>query len=357
MAQNLNNVQYVHMPNAGNQPAPPGQTYQLPPNSFGVAINIRIPDHGKKISIHKTAIGIRHGNAGEDMYPRWRDVVKDQLVARNFANLATFPEADFYPIVEVMRRLRPACDTLATASAANNVIGMQQVDDAVVQIGKDCGRKLMNTLANRAAAQLRGAQVAPLGQPGVPPAQVIIPNLLLPTNRQAQWGPPLPVQVAVVQQPAQVAVVQQPAQVAVVQQPAQVAVVQQPAQVAVVQQPAQVAVAPPRLGQGGPAPQPQGQVAVGPPPIPPQPAQDVVVPPPPGQGGPAPPPPGDGGTAPPPPGDGGPAPPPPGEGGPAPPPPEEDEPAPQRRAQVVPAQVMPAHRGNRPTPTGELFSK
>ena len=277
---------------------------------FGVAINVRIPDHGKKISIHKTAIGIRHGNAGEDMYARWRDVVKDQLVARNFANLATFPDADFYQIVEVMRRLRPACDTLATASAANNVIGMQQADDAVVQIAKDCGRKLMNTLANRAAAQLRGAKVAPLGQPGVPPAQVIIPNLLLPTNRPAQWGPPLPVQVTVVQQPAQVAVVQQPAQ---------------------------VAVAPPPLGQGGPAPQPQGQVAVGPPPIPPQPAQDVVVPPPPGQGGPAPMPP--------------------GEGRPAPPPPEEDDPAPQPRAQVVPAQVMPALRGNRPTPTGELFSK
>ena len=159
--------------------------------------------------------------------------MKDQLVARNFANLATFPDADFYQIVEVLRRFRPACDTLAIASTANNVIGMQQVDDAVVQIAKDCGRKLMNTLANPAAAQLRGAKVAPLGQPGVPPAQVIIPNLLLPTNCPAQWGPPLPVHVAVVQQPAQVAVVQQLVQVAVVQQPAQVIVVQQPAQVAV----------------------------------------------------------------------------------------------------------------------------
>ena len=143
--------------------------------------------------------------------------MKDQLGARNFANLAIFPDAYFYQIVEVMRRLCPASDTLATASAANNDIGMQQADDAVVQIAKDCGRKLMNTLANCAAAQLRGAKVAPLGQPGVPPAQVIISNLLLPTNRPAQWGPRLPVQVAVVQQPAQVAVVQQPAQVAGVQ--------------------------------------------------------------------------------------------------------------------------------------------
>ena len=122
MAQNLNNLQYIHMPNAGNQQAPQGQTYELPPNSFCVAINVRIPDHGKNISIRKTPIGIRHGNAGEDIYGRWPEVVKHQLIARNFANLATLCEADFYLIVEVMRRLRPACDTLATVSAANNVI-------------------------------------------------------------------------------------------------------------------------------------------------------------------------------------------------------------------------------------------
>ena len=323
MAQNLNNVQYVHIPNAGNQQAPPGQTYQLPPNSFSVAINVRIPDHGKKISIHKTAIGIQHGNAGENMYARWRDVVKDQLVARNFANLATFPDADFYQVVEAMRRLRPACNTLTTASAANNVIGMQQANDTIVLIAKDCGQKLMNTLANCAAAELRGAKVAPLGPLGVPPAQVIISNLLLPTNRPAQWGPPLPVQVAVVQQPAQVAVIQQPAQ---------------------------VAVAPPPLAQGGPAPQPQGQVAVGPTPIPSQPAQDVVVPPPPGQGGPAPPPPGDGGPAPPPPGDGGPAPPPPGDGRPAPPPPGEGGRAPPLPGEGGPAALPPEEYQPAPQP-------
>ena len=79
--------------------------------------------------------------------------MKYQLGARNFENLATFPDADFDQIVEVMRRLRPVCDTLATASAAINVIGMQQADDAVGQIAKDFRRKLMNSLANRAAAQ------------------------------------------------------------------------------------------------------------------------------------------------------------------------------------------------------------
>ena len=145
--------------------------------------------------------------------------MKDQVVERNLVNLATFPEADFYQIIEVMRRVRPACDTLATALAAKNVIGMQEADDAVVQIAKDCGWKLINTLANRAVAQLRGVKVAPLGQPGVLPAQVIIPNLLLPRNRPAQSGPPLRGQVAVVQQPAQVAVVQNLAQDAVAPPP------------------------------------------------------------------------------------------------------------------------------------------
>ena len=241
-AQNINNVQYIHMPSARNQQAPPGQTYQLPPNSFSVAINVKIPDRGKRVNLHKVAMGIRHGQLGEAIYGQWREILKDQMVARNFTNLATFADVDFHQIVEDMRRLRHACEILATASAVNNLIGMQQADEAVIQIVKDCRGKLMQTLGNRAAAQLRGAQVPPLGQPGVPPAQVIIPNLLLRMNCPAQWGSPLPVQVGVVQQPVQVAVIQQPAQ---------------------------VAVAPPPRSQGGPASQPQAQVAVGPPPIPP----------------------------------------------------------------------------------------
>ena len=68
MAQNPNNVEDIHMPDAENQQAPPGQSNQLPPNSCGVAIKLMISDHGKKISIYKQAIGIRDGNSGEDMY-------------------------------------------------------------------------------------------------------------------------------------------------------------------------------------------------------------------------------------------------------------------------------------------------
>ena len=155
--------------------------------------------------------------------------MKDQMVARNFTNLATFHDVDFHQIVQSMRRLGPACDILATASAVNNVIGMQKADDAVIQVVTDYGRKLIQSQDNGAAAQLRGAQVPTVCGPMVPPGQVIIPNLLLPTNGPAQWGPHLPVQVAVVQQSAQVAVVQQQAL---------------------------VAIAPPLVGQGRPAPLP-----------------------------------------------------------------------------------------------------
>ena len=60
--------------------------------------------------------------------------------------------------------MRPACDELATASAANDRPGMQEVDEAVVQLVKDCGKKLTNTinLKNKPFPQV----------PGVPPAQV-----------------------------------------------------------------------------------------------------------------------------------------------------------------------------------------
>jgi len=50
-----------------------------------------------------------------------------------------FPDAEFQQIVEGMRRLKPACDELATASAANNIASMQEIDEAVLQLVKDCG--------------------------------------------------------------------------------------------------------------------------------------------------------------------------------------------------------------------------
>jgi len=81
-----------------------------------------------------------------------------------------------------MRRLQPACDELATSSAANNMASMQEIDEAVLQLVKDCGKKLANTIRTN-------NYVPPLG-PGVPPAQVIVRPMLLPLNAppQCQWS-------------------------------------------------------------------------------------------------------------------------------------------------------------------------
>jgi len=81
-----------------------------------------------------------------------------------------------------MRRLKPACDEHATASAANNIASMQEIDEAVLQLVKDCGNKLANTIRTN-------NQVPPPG-PGVPPAQVIVRLILLPLNAppQCQWS-------------------------------------------------------------------------------------------------------------------------------------------------------------------------
>jgi len=106
------------------------------------------------------------------------------MIARNFVPGATamnYPDADFQPIFAGMRRLRPVCDQLATASAANNQQRMQDIDEVVVHIVKDCARKLFNTWMTH-------PQAPPQGQPGVPFAQVIVPGVLLSRNNPAQWG-------------------------------------------------------------------------------------------------------------------------------------------------------------------------
>jgi len=93
-----------------------------------------------------------------------------------------FPGTEFLQIVAGFRQLRPTCDELATASAANAIPGMQEADDAVLQLVKNCEKKLTNTinLNNKLFRQVLG----------VPPAQVIVPNLLLPPNGPpgSQWG-------------------------------------------------------------------------------------------------------------------------------------------------------------------------
>jgi len=66
--------------------------------------------------------------------------VNDQLVARNYTPLANFAIREFQQIVARMRGLRPACDQVATESAANKVACMREADKAIVQLVKDSNR-------------------------------------------------------------------------------------------------------------------------------------------------------------------------------------------------------------------------
>ena len=186
MAQNINIVQYIHIQNLGAQQAPQRQTYQLPSNSLTGVISPKRtnPEVGKrKIKTHKAFIGIKDNDAGEALYGDWQDTVKDQMLARNYADIHKFPDAEFQQIVAGMRRLLPVCNALTTASSANNIHLMQEIDEGVIQLVKDCGKKLTNTLGKH----VPGAP--PLGNPGVLHAQVIVRGTILPPGVPAQWGP------------------------------------------------------------------------------------------------------------------------------------------------------------------------
>ena len=106
------------------------------------------------------------------------------MLARKYANIYQFPDVEFQQIVAGMRRLLPVCDAPAPASAANNIRLMQEIDEGVVQLVKDCGKKLTST---------QGKRVRGTPQPGnteVLPAQVIVRGTILPPGAPAQWGPP-----------------------------------------------------------------------------------------------------------------------------------------------------------------------
>ena len=184
MAQNNNIVVYALLPAGGAQQPPAGQTYHLPPFTLVGEYCHRRPDR-QSISAHKLAMGVPHNriNKPPPEYLCWRDDVKDQMLATGYiSDNWHFPDAEFQQILEGMRRLKPACDELATASAANNMASMQEIDEAVLQLVKDCGKKLANTIRTN-------NYVPPPGS-GVPPAQVIVRPMLLPLNAQpqCQWS-------------------------------------------------------------------------------------------------------------------------------------------------------------------------
>jgi len=184
MAQNINNVQYALMPAGGaQQPPPAGQTYHLPGTTLVGEYSARRMDH-RKISDHKLTLGVPPHAKGHPPteYLTWQDAAEDQMLARGYiTDNSQFPDAEFQQIVGGMRRLKPACDELATASAVNNMPSMQEIDEAVLQLVKDCGKKLAHTI--------KTTKKVPPG-PGVPPGQVIVNPVLLPLNApaQCQWS-------------------------------------------------------------------------------------------------------------------------------------------------------------------------
>jgi len=169
-----NNVEYVYMPNAGNQQAPAGQTDHLPPVSLRGYISSRRPNY-RKIVDHQLSIGISDDN---HLYGDRREAVKDEMLARGFKKIPPFCDYHFQQIIAGMRTLRPACDTLVKAAAANNRAVMHQIDEAVVQLVKDSGVKLSTTVKNGCPG------LTPRGQNRVFYDQIMLSDRLLPPAPQ-----------------------------------------------------------------------------------------------------------------------------------------------------------------------------
>ena len=99
--------------------------------------------------------------------------MKDLMIAMNLVpgpRKLSNQDTNFLPIAESMRRLRPVCNPLATASAGNNETGKHDIEEAVVHIVKDCARKLFNTVKTQGARP---------GQLGVLFAQMMVLEILL----------------------------------------------------------------------------------------------------------------------------------------------------------------------------------
>jgi len=177
MAQNNNIVVYTLMPARGAQQAPPaGQSYRLGPFALVEEFSHQRPAR-RNINHYKLTMGVPHPPKNKPLprYICWRDDVKDQMLAMGYiSDNAHFSDAEFQQMVAGMRRLKPACDELATTSAANNMASMQAIEKAVLQLVKDCRKKLTTTI--------RTNNDVPPPCPGVPHTQVIVNRILLPLN-------------------------------------------------------------------------------------------------------------------------------------------------------------------------------
>jgi len=181
MAQNIN-MQYVFMQNAGV--LAPRQTDQLPPSLLQGVITIhRTNPGGRAISDHKLNMGFTQVQAQKKIYTEWRNRAKDQMIARGLApagrTAKDFPDADFLPICTAMRTLRPACDLIVSAVAANDMHRLEDIEDAVMELVKDSCRKLNDT-------NNKGKMVVP--NPAIPPRPVVVHASLLPPVAPNEWG-------------------------------------------------------------------------------------------------------------------------------------------------------------------------
>ena len=194
MAQN-NDIQYVHMPiRAKGHIAPEGHVYQLPAIALVGAITAARSGN-QKIGLYKTWLSFNHDEPSRELYAIWRNTVKDQMLARNFANINTFPNDDFRQIFYGMRRLRPACDELVRTSA-NNVSRRRQIEEAIISLIKDCGKKLTDTILGKGVHQpAPGASVTV-------PANVLVDQRLLPLGAPTQLGTNAQQPPVVVERPA-----------------------------------------------------------------------------------------------------------------------------------------------------------
>jgi len=142
----------------------------------------RDPD-GHKICAHKTNMGFTAGKPSEDLYNAWRKCVKDQMTARNFMLVkdkpASYPDADFLLMYTEMSALLPTCDLIATAVAANNQAYIMNVEERLVDLIKDCGKKLQDTKKRANCV---------LANPGLALAQVTLDATLLPPGAPVLWG-------------------------------------------------------------------------------------------------------------------------------------------------------------------------
>jgi len=120
--------------------------------------------------------------AQKKMYTEWGNCAQDQMIARGFAPAGrtgkNFPDTDFLPICTGMRTLRPACNLIVSAVAANDMHRLEDIEEAVVELVKESCRKLNDT-------NNKGKMVVP--NPAIPPGQVVAYSLLLPPGAPNQW--------------------------------------------------------------------------------------------------------------------------------------------------------------------------